>query len=250
MGRRTDQLKIEVARVTDRLRRMLRSEGIVPTVRFVTALVTEHVEYPRTRKRRSHARFYFDGEALPYAYHLYSQTWRNERSLELAIAQHFLKQRAPGRMLEVGNVLGHFGVRGHDVIDKYERVQGIMNEDVINFGAEQQYDTIVSISTIEHVRFDEALQDPHGPLLALESLRRALRQGGRMLVTVPIGYNRGLDDDIRSGRFSFSKNIYFERVSKDNDWMEVTKEDALACFYGSPYEAANALLVGIDEQTT
>lgn len=247
MGRRADELKIEVGRVVNRIRGMFRSDGFVPTARFLGRLAVEHVEYPRMRRRRSLARFRFDGEALPYAFHLYSQTWRNERCLELAIASHFLKQRPPGRMLEVGNVLGHFGVRGQDVIDRYERVQGIINDDIVDLKTEQQYDTIISISTLEHVRFDEEQQDPHGPSLALENLRRALREAGSMLVTVPIGYNRGLDEDIRSGRFSFRKQVYYKRVSADNDWAEVTRTDALRCSYGSPYQAANAVLVGIDD---
>lgn len=247
MGRRSDELRIEVGRVVNRIGKMVRSAGVAPTVRFLAGLAAEYIAYPRMRRRRALARVSFDGEELPYAYHLYSQTWRNERCLELAIAKHFLKDRPAGHMLEVGNVLGHFGVRGQDVIDKYERIQGVINRDVVDLGIEQHYDTILSISTLEHVRLDEVQQDPRGPLLALHSLRRALRRGGRLLVTVPIGYNKGLDEDIRSGRFSFSRQSYFTRISKENDWVEVAEEEALACSYGWPYEAANAVLVGIDE---
>lgn len=247
MGRRTDEVKIEVGRVVNRARVMTRDEGVVPTVKFFGRLVAEHLEYPVMRKRRSGKRFRFFGEELPFAYHLYSQTWRNERSLEIAVAHHFLRQRPAGRMLELGNVLGHFGYLGHDVIDRYEKVDGIINEDVIGYQADGSYDTVVSISTLEHVRFDEELlKDPHGSSLALESLRAALAPGGRLLVTVPLGYNDGLDDDIRSGRFSFERQACYRRVSTDGDWREVSQEEGLSCRYGSQFDAANAVLVGID----
>lgn len=247
MRRLAKELAIEARRGLDRARELTRSEGLVPTARFFAVLLIEHIEYPMIRRRRAVARFHFDGKQLPYAYYLYGHTWRNERALEIAIAQYFLDRRPLGRMLEVGNVLGHFGVRGHDVIDKYERVQGIISDDIVTRNTERQYDTVVSISTLEHVRFDEPQQDPHGSTLALENLRRAVRPGGRVLVTIPLGYNSGLDEDIRARRFSFAQQFYYMRTSKDNDWVEVAEEEALTCSYDSPYEAANALLVGIDD---
>jgi hypothetical protein len=247
VGRRTDEVRIEVGRVVNRARVMTKDEGVVPTAKFFGRLVYEHIEYPVMRRRRSGKRFTLFGEQVPFAYHLYSQTWRNERCLEIAVAHHFLKQRPAGRMLEVGNVLGHFGYVGHDVIDRYEQVEGILNEDIIGYRAEQRYDTVVSISTLEHVRFDEELlKDPRGSSLALESLKATVNPGGRLLVTVPLGYNDGLDDDIRAGRFSFERQACYRRVSQDGDWREVSQEEALSCRYGSEYDAANAVLVGID----
>lgn len=247
VGRRTDEIKIEVGRVVNRARVMTKDEGVVPTAKFFGKLVVEHLEYPVMRKRRADKRFTLFGVEVPFAYHLYSQTWRNERSIEIAVAHEFLKHRAAGRMLELGNVLGHFGYVGHDVIDRYENVEGIINEDMIGWQAAEPYDTVVSISTLEHVRFDEELlKDPHGPSLALDSLKATVKPGGRLLVTVPLGYNDGLDEDIKSGRFSFERQAYYRRVSKDNDWREVSQEEGLSCRYASQYEAANAILVGID----
>lgn len=247
MGRRTDGVKLEVGRVVNRARVMTRDEGIVPTAKFFGRLVVEHLEYPVMRRRRSDKRFRFFGEDLPFAYHLYSQTWRNERSIEIAIAHHLLRRQPPGRMLEVGNVLGHFGYVGHDVLDRYEKVEGLINTDVIGYRPDTLYDTVVSISTLEHVRFDEEhLRDPHGSSLALESLRSTVAPGGRLLVTVPFGYNLGLDEDIRSGRFAFERQVAYRRVNREGDWHEVSLEEGLNCQYGSPFDAANGILVGVE----
>ena len=174
---------------------------------------------------------------------MYGQTWRNERTVEIAIARHFLATGTTGRMLEVGNVLHHYGIRGHDVLDRYERVvPGVISEDVITFDPGTRYDTIVSVSTLEHVRCDEEEKDPQGSTKALENLRRLLAPGGRMLVTVPVDWNAGLDADLASGRFALDRGTFFRRTSRF-DWAVAESRDALAMRYGAPHEAANALFV-------
>ena len=53
---------------------------------------------------------------------------------------------------------------------------------------------IVSISTIEHVGWDETPRDPNKIPRALENLTtRCLAPGGEIVVTLPIGYNTYLD---------------------------------------------------------
>lgn len=246
MGRRIDIVRNEAGNVVRRANRMLRSDGLQATTKFFGGLVVEHLKFPLMKKRRARERISFRGHQIPYAYHLYSQTWRNERCLEVAIAKHVLKNIENGRILEVGNVLSHFGLTGHEVIDKYERVAGVRNIDIFSLGELKQYDAAVSISTLEHVRFDEPEKDPRGAAHALERLRAAVRPGGTLLVTVPIGYNSGLDEDIRAGRFTFADQTYYKRVSASGDWHVVSAAEALDCRYGSPYEAANAVLVGMD----
>ena len=48
---------------------------------------------------------------------------------------------------------------------------------------------IVSISTIEHMGWDETPRDPKKIPLALENLIECLVPGGEIVVTLPIGYN-------------------------------------------------------------
>jgi len=52
---------------------------------------------------------------------------------------------------------------------------------------------IVSISTIEHMGWDETPRDPKKIPLALENLIECLVPGGEIVVTLPIGYNTYLD---------------------------------------------------------
>ncbi len=246
--RRVDLASGEVRIVAARARREVNSRGVLGTALFFADLVVEQVRLPLLRRRRASARFSFAGEEIPYFYHYFNQTWRNERCLEIAIARHVLDDGEPGRMLEVGNVLQHYGVNGHVVVDRYENLMGARNVDILTLDEPEQYDTVVSISSLEHVRFDEQEQDPRGPLRALEKARSLVAPGGRLLVTVPIGYNPGLDADIASGRFALAEQTFYQRVSADCDWEPVSAEQALRCRYGSPYEVANAVLVGVERR--
>jgi hypothetical protein len=55
------------------------------------------------------------------------------------------------KVLEVGNVLSHYFHVNHDIVYKYEKAKGVINEDVINFRLPKKYDLIISISTLEHM---------------------------------------------------------------------------------------------------
>lgn len=246
MGRHTDELRVELTRMASTVRSKVAGQGLGPTTREVAYLLRAHATYPSTSRRRRSARFAFAGTEVPYELARYNHSWLNERTLEIAVARHVLSTWPPGRMLEVGNVLGHYGIRGHDLLDRYERVAGVMNGDVVAWTTDRPYDIVVSISTLEHVRFDEDVKDPHGPLRGLESMRHAVKPGGRLLVTVPLGYNPGLDDDVRSGAFAFAHQWFYRRVNTDNDWREVAPDEALSHPYGGVYRNANAVLIGID----
>lgn len=231
------------------LRSKVAADGVGTTGREVATLLTAHATYRSTRRRREQSRISFAGAQLPYELARYNHTWLNERSFEIAVARHVLASWPPARTLEIGNVIGHYGVRGHDVLDLYERVEGVINADIVTWSPPEPYDAAFAISTLEHVRFDEDEKDPRGSLRGLQGMRRALRPGGRLFVTVPLGYNDGLDADVRDGGFSFPQQHFFRRVNEDNDWAEVAAEEALACRYGSMYRNANAVLVGIDPGT-
>ncbi|OQW96440.1 MAG: hypothetical protein BWK77_04695 [Verrucomicrobia bacterium A1] len=59
-------------------------------------------------------------------------TWVNERAVEIPVVRKFLEGRA-GRILEVGNVMGHYGPADWDVVDRFERGARVLNCDVIEF---------------------------------------------------------------------------------------------------------------------
>ena len=75
-------------------------------------------------------------------------------------------------MLEVGNVLSHYQRVCHDIVDKYEAREGVINEDVVSFDPGRRYALIVSISTLEHVGWDENPRETDKVSRALDNLER------------------------------------------------------------------------------
>lgn len=135
--------------------------------------------------------FEYHGKPLDVVCHMYNCTWLNERGAELAVFASWTA--ATGSMLEVGNVLSHYGLGSpRRIVDRYEQGDGVENIDV--FDIDGRFDEIVAISTLEHVRWDEEPREPGGSGAALLHLQGLLNPGGRMLVTVPTGHNPPLDD--------------------------------------------------------
>lgn len=197
---------------------------------------------------RPTSKFTFRGKAYRYFWHTYNKTWNSERAVELSIIRGVVKeaQRNHKKILEVGNVLKHyfFGMR-HDVLDKYEKVKGAMNVDVVDFSPHDKYDLIVSISTMEHVGWDEKDKRPEKVIDGFSNLiHNCLKKGGMLVVTLPIGYNPYLDQFMREGKIKFSKLFCMRRISRDNKWIEINCGDAKNIEYGKPFPNANTLLIG------
>lgn len=113
-------------------------------------------------------------------------------------------------VLEVGNVLSYrFGV-SHDILDKYDINRHVINEDVVRFSPQKRYDLIVSISTLEHVGWDEIPKEPRKILLALENLKKILAPGGQLIVTLPLGYNPDMDKLLSDGEIKFEEVYYLK----------------------------------------
>jgi hypothetical protein len=163
-----------------------------------------------------------NGRTYPYLYRQYNVTFSNERVIEIPIAWDIVQRYPADRVLEVGNVLIHYYRTHHDVLDKYERARGVINEDVVDYRPSKQYDLIVSISTLEHVGWDEEPQEPEKFLRAVENLMSMLAPGGTLLMTLPIGYNAALDGYLADSRIPFTTVAYARRFSDDNQWREAT----------------------------
>ena len=109
--------------------------------------------------------FILQGRPYRYFYHPYNTTWKNERAVEIPIILDKIQfyHYQGGRILEVGNVLSNYVHFQHDIIDKYDKSEGVINQDVVDFqpaeNENDKYDLIVSISTIEHVGWDETPRD-------------------------------------------------------------------------------------------
>lgn len=218
-------------------------------VRRATRRYEREVSYRVAAARRRGRTFDFDGRRLEYLLHPYNVTWDNERTVEVPICWYFLSRHGTsGPVLEVGNVLNHYRPFPHDVVDKYERASGVANVDIVDFSTDVRYEAIVTVSTLEHVGWDEEPRDPSKVLRAVERLQSLLRPGGVLLYTIPLGYNPRLDDLLRVGGLPSTQTIWMQRVSKDNRWVEAPSGALGAVRYGTPYRSANGLVVGIVER--
>jgi hypothetical protein len=193
--------------------------------------------------------FSFRGQDLPYLYHRYNMTWASERCVEVPIVRSFMTQHNAAATLEVGNVLSHYGPISHDVLDKFEKGERVINEDILQFKPTTRYQLIVSISTFEHIGFDDEAEGSSADkiLAAVNACRGLLEARGRVVITAPIGYNPELDDLLRRNALG-AKESYLKMYAR-LDWRECSKEEALRCKYKNPFPYANAIVVAEFENT-
>lgn len=188
--------------------------------------------------------FLFNGVEHRYFYHRYNATWRNERAVEVPIIYRIVEQSKDKNILEVGNVLKNYYPLKHTVLDKYELVPGVINEDVVDFRPKQKFDLIFSISTFEHVGWDEDPREPEKVLQAFKNLlENCLVPNGLLIVTLPIGYNPALDEFINRGKLRFDKQ-YFLKRDRGNEWIEVSRQEAYGTAFNWKIPTANAVLIG------
>lgn len=231
----------EKERFSPKVRRVIREKGVLYVVGAVVRRVRVRWKisvafpfwYNYYRLFKSRSRFVFQKREYRYFYHKYNVTWRNERTVEVPIVWH-IAESFNGSILEVGNVLSHYFKFDHDIVDKYEKAVGVINEDVTEISTSKKYDLIISISTLEHVGWDEnpnekkIVDDSEKILQAINKLKSLLNPGGKIVATLPLGYNPYLDELLRSGKLKFDEQFCLKRVSKENKWIETDCKGALA----------------------
>ena len=188
----------------------------------------------------------YRGAFLPLVYDRHNVTWANERCVELALARALMAGVRPERLLEVGHVTPHYFQGDHLVVDKYE--PGSLRIDIVDFAPPGHFDLILSISTFEHIAFDEPGEAPAREAVAtkvsaaLDRCRSLLAPGGLLAITVPLGYNPALDGMIANGELGWDRAAWFKRFP-GRRWRQVSRSEAVLCRYGSPYAFANAILL-------
>ena len=189
--------------------------------------------------------FCYQGCEYHYLYRGYNFTWRNERAVEVPVVWKEVIQARGTDILELGNVLSYYYRVDHDVLDKYERFKGVINQDVVDYDPRKRYNLIVSISTLEHVGWDEELRDPTKILRAIANLRSLLKPGGKMIMTAPVGYNPVLDKLIMDDKISFSTLTAMKRVSWKNEWVEDTYDNIRNVKKPTPpYRTSYGIVIG------
>lgn len=163
--------------------------------------------------------FKWGDKNLQYADYGYNSTRINERCVEIPVAEAWMSRDPKLIGLEVGNVLSHYHDVNHRIVDRYEVAVGVDNIDV--FDISETYDWILAISTLEHVRWDEKPRQASGSVRALNHLHSLLNPSGKMLVTIPMGYQPFLDREILSGTTGATKSYTYTRSDLDvNVWLQ------------------------------
>jgi len=254
--------------VLSRAKNAAKDKGYIYVIRSGIKIVRGHVynlihkgsfQYYYYKIFKSRLYFEFNEKRYNYFYHIYNTTWKNERTIEIPIMMEIMGSSDSKRILEVGNVISHYFPVNHDIVDKYEKNKGVINCDISEIPSSEKYDLIVSISTLEHVGWDEhvfdnnvqgdisSLDDTKIPK-AIRKLESLLNNRGKIIVTLPIGYNGILDKLLKDKKLPFSEVYYLKRISKDNQWRQVSREDIDNLNYDFiPYYRANGLVIGIIE---
>jgi hypothetical protein len=211
------------------------------TIKFWTIITLQWCYYKLFKSSR---KFQVHGKEYSYFYHRHNTTYRNERAVEIPIITELLNDHIPEETLEIGNVVSHYFKVNHDIVDKYEKVRGVINEDVVDFRPANKYRLIISISTLEHVGWDEQPREPKKIFPALKNLKKCLAHGGLLVVTIPLGQNPILDKYIEMGQLEFTESYYLKRISKDNQWEEV-RSNFSSSEHGYPFPGSNVVFVGV-----
>ncbi len=235
-----------VQQIISKARYDYKTKGLCYVVNFyVLNLGGNILKYPYYKYLHNKYQFEYNGEKLKYFCHWYNNTFNNERYVEISLLLYHLKGHTNQRILEVGNVTSHYFSLKHDVVDKYEKDHDVINEDIVDYVPLMKYDFIYSISTMEHVGYDERPKDADKVIYALERMRSMLNSNGEMIITIPKGYNPTLDKHIDEKKILFDKMYCFKRISKDNQWVQSSWDEIRHVKWEEKYPYANALIVGI-----
>jgi len=235
---------VPASAIAARVTRHARTRGLAPVAADCASWAARWV-LGRPRAGRPGGRtFGYDGAEIPYLRHAYNYTWLNERAVEVPLAARVLAAAGPSaRVLEIGNVLGHYQPVTHTVVDKYEQSPGVHNVDVVDIQLPGPFDLILAISTLEHVGLDEDVQDPGKPGRAIAHLTSLLAPGGRLWCTFPVGYNAALDDGLRADRLGFDRLTALRRTGRDNRWEQLPVTDVWGISYDWLLYTAQAVVV-------
>lgn len=122
----------------------------------------------------------------------------------------------------------------------------MINQDIEYYKPDKKYDLIVSISTLEHVGFDDEVKDSSKIDRVIEHITsNLLNSGGTFLFTVLLGYNFDLDAKLQRNFFNLDGYAVYQKSFLTEQWYEVELGAVSTCVYGSRGDGAGELFVGV-----
>lgn len=185
--------------------------------------------------------FEFNGKE--YEYHAGAIV---ERYVELPIIYEYIKQNPGKRILEIGNVLfNYFGIN-HTVLDKYDPSGHVIKLDIDAYTTEEKFDLIVSISTLEHVGYEPPEElDEKKVIRVIDHIKNSLlNENGLFVFTVPLGYNKKLDEQFMDGSIKLDE-VYFMKRIEDYKWVQDFDTNTIGDFYDNPFGCGNKIIIGV-----
>jgi SAM-dependent methyltransferase len=195
------------------------------------------------RLRLNPPRYALQGKTYPIHVGWYNKTWRNERQVEIPPALELVAATPPEEVLEVGNVLAHYGSTGHTVVDKYELAPGSLAVDVVDYEPLRRFQLVVAISTLEHVGWDEPERDPAKFRRAVRHLASLLTPGGLLWASVPLGHNPAADAFVAKPDPGFEISFLVRGSKRPGDWREAAGVDPGAHPYDPAVPTAGAVAI-------
>ena len=238
----------ELQRLVQRYRDLSRSESVGSLVQKGLEKVRVYCEAPIKKRTFGTEQFQWQDKSLAYAVASYNATWRNERAIEVPILIDFLKANQDRKILELGNVSHYYYNHQHTVVDKYETNPKIINQDIMEVSFPEAFDGILSISTLEHVGWDETPRSSDKILKSLDRLKSFTKDADNVLFSYPTGYNDYLDDMIAADALPFQEHHYYIRVDAANHWELTDRKTALKAGYGKSFAGANGMVFSLGFQ--
>jgi len=178
---------------------------------------------------------------IEYFDHPYNQTLFNERCVEVALALKFIEEHPD--FIEVGAVLPYYGYASNLVIDPFDP-KGTDTRRIIECDVTGK--NVISISTLEHIGVEEYGNEVLSDTEAIESLKQIIDQAENYFITIPIGYNHKLDEQLLE-LLEDLKCYGVIRVPRESarvpNWKKIYPVTHLRYKYHSPYPFANFVLI-------
>jgi hypothetical protein len=212
----------------------------------------------------THQRLTFElGKRIfPYYYwrHVFDHLEKSERCIEIPIGFYFFNRcKDLDNFIEVGNVLPIHAEspKYHDVVDLYDKSGLPFVKNIDASTVDYKGKDVLSISTIEHMGTGD--YDPNqqqqklSDTSAITLIKRIIAESKNYLITIPIGYNKNLDNQIKNDltiprvfmkRYGYHVNTIGDvpKGCTQFDWEQVSESDEVwQCIYGGIGPGANAM---------
>jgi len=195
--------------------------------------------------------FSYNWKILKYFYNKYNITYSNERMVEIPILNHYYNKFKWKEILEIWNVMKNYFSYDHDVLDKFDKHNYVtIKDDICSYIPENKYDFVFSISTLEHVWFEDFEKETDNKMIhkAFDNIVNNI-VWWTFVFTIPLWYNIYLDSLIYNWDLKtkyWFKFIFIKRNSLLK-WIEISdiKKEKHNINYWLPYGWWNYLAIWI-----